>query len=215
MAEKEQVDRLSSYEADDKEALLHLKKIRREKCIKCCSCVAALMLVQAIVIIILAFTVFRVKDPIIKVNSVTVTRIDLINGTIPRPGTNMSVIADVSVKNPNVASFKHGNTTSSLYYRGTLVGEARGPPGQSKARRTTRMNITVDIITDRLTSNPNLKSDVGSGLLTMSSFSRVGGRVKIMKIIKRNVIVTMNCTTTVNISTQAILKQQCKRHVKL
>ncbi|KAK9279434.1 hypothetical protein L1049_013113 [Liquidambar formosana] len=219
MVEREQVrplapatDRLSS---DDDEAVLHLKKIRRKNCIRCCGCIAALMLIQAIVIVILIFTVFRVKDPIIKMNGVTVTKLDLINGTTPRPGTNMSIIADVSVKNPNVASFKYSNTTTSLYYHGTLVGEARGPPGQAKARRTMRMNITVDIITDRLMSNPNLNSDVASGLLSMSSYSRIGGRVKIMKIIKKHVTVKMNCTLTVNISSQAIQEQKCKRHVDL
>ncbi|PSS26304.1 Late embryogenesis abundant protein [Actinidia chinensis var. chinensis] len=219
MAEKEHVKPLAPASvrpsSDDEEAALYLKKIHRKKCIKCCGCVLAFLLIQIIVVIILIFTVFKVKDPIINLNGVTVEKIDLIEGTTtPRPGSNMTLMTDVSVKNPNVASFKYGNTTTTLYYRGTVIGEAHGPPGRSRARRTARMNITVDIIMDRLTSHPSLKSDMGNGILPMTSFTRVGGRVK-MLIIKRHVVVKMNCTMTINITSRAIQEQKCKRKVKL
>lgn len=95
------------------------------------------------------------------------------------------------------------------------MGEARGPPGRAKARRTLRMNVTIDVITARVISSPDFVTDLGSGLLTMSSFSRVPGQVKILNLIKRHVVVKMNCTTTFNISTQAIKEQSCKRKVKL
>lgn len=216
MVEPEQVrplapaaDRPSS---DDEEAALHLKKLRQRKCIRCCGCIAAVLLIPIIVIIILIFTVFRVKGPIIKMNGVKVTRLELINGTVPKPGVNMSLIADISVKNPNVASFKYVNTTTTLYYHGQLVGEARSPPGRAKARRTVRMNVTVDIIPDRLMSNPNLNSDFSSGVLTFSTYSRVPGKMKIV-IVKKHITVKMNCSMTVNISSTAIQTQKCKRDV--
>ncbi|TKY45814.1 Late embryogenesis abundant protein [Spatholobus suberectus] len=148
-------------------------------------------------------------------NGVKITKLELVNTITPKPGANMSLIADVSVKNPNVASFRYSNTTTSLYYRGVMVGEARGPPGRAKARRTIRMNVTVDVITDRIISIPDFGTDLGSGLLTMCSFSRVPGQVKILNLFKRHVVVKMNCSTTFNISTRAIKEQSCQRKVKL
>ncbi|PIN13679.1 hypothetical protein CDL12_13700 [Handroanthus impetiginosus] len=198
--------------SDDEESAA-VTKVRRRRWLKCCGCVTAILLIQAIVIVILIFTVFKVKDPIIRMNGVTVQSLDLINGTTPRPGSNMSIIADVSVKNPNFASFKYKNTTTTLFYRGTVIGDAHGPPGSARARRTMRMNVTVDIITDRLLTQPNLSSDINSGLLTISSYTRVGGKVKI--IFKKHVTVTMNCSMTVNITSRAIQQQKCKRKVKL
>ncbi|KAB1219515.1 hypothetical protein CJ030_MR3G012311 [Morella rubra] len=219
MVEKEQVGPLAPAtfrnSIDDDETSLPIRKIKRKRCIKCCGCIAALMAIQAVVIVILIFTVFRGKDPIIKMNGVTITRLELINNTIPKPGVNMSLTADVSVKNPNVASFKYRNTTTTLFYHGAVVGEARVPPGQAKPRRTMQMNISVDIITDRLLSSPNLQADVESGLLTMSSYSKIPGRVKMLSIIKKHVVVKMNCTMTVNISSRAIQNQKCKRKVNL
>ncbi|KAK6142776.1 hypothetical protein DH2020_023124 [Rehmannia glutinosa] len=170
---------------------------------------------QATVVVILIFTVFKVKDPVIRMNDVTVERLDLISGTTtPRPGSNMTLNADVSVKNPNYASFRYQNTTTTLYYRGAVIGEARGPPGRAKARRTMRMNVTVDVITDRVLNQPDLGSDINSGLITMSSYTVVGGRVKIF-VVKKHVTVRMNCSMTVNITSRAIQQQKCKRKVKL
>ncbi|XP_010261404.1 PREDICTED: late embryogenesis abundant protein At1g64065-like [Nelumbo nucifera] len=205
-------DRVSS---DEEEATHYSKKLRQKRCIKCCGFITALVLIQAVTIIVLAFTVFRVRDPEIKMNGVTIDRLDLVNGTVPRPGVNMSLTADVSVKNPNFASFKYGNTSTTLYYRGTVIGEARNPPGHARARRTMRMNVTVDVITDRLMNNSNLQNDISSRMLTMSSYTRIGGRVNILKLVKRHVNVKMNCTMSVNLTSQAIQEQKCKRHVKL
>ncbi|KAI6707721.1 hypothetical protein NL676_010683 [Syzygium grande] len=218
MIERDQVWPLApsgSLRSDQDEASVYAKNVRKQRFVKCCGCVTALMLIQGVVIVILAFTVFRVKDPVIKMNGVTITRLELINGTIPKPGVNMSLIADVSVKNPNVGSFKYSNTTTTLYYHGSVVGEARGPPGKSRARRTMRMNISVDIITDTLLSSPNLNADMNLGLLPLSSYSRVPGRVNMLNIFKKHVTVKMNCTMAVNISTKSIQEQKCKRHVKL
>lgn len=222
MVDREQVRPLAPHldgrlsSDDDETASRLMKKIRRTKYIKCCGCMTGLFLVIAVVIVILIFTVFRVKDPKIKLNGFTIIKLELVNGTIPKPGINITLLADISVKNPNVASFKYSNTTTSLYYRGDLVGEARGPPGRAKARRTMRMNITLDLITDRLLSNPNLRADAaGSGLLTMDSYSRIGGRVNILNVFKKHVTVKMNCSMTVNISSQGIYDQKCKRKVDL
>ncbi|KAL3517223.1 hypothetical protein ACH5RR_024125 [Cinchona calisaya] len=192
------------------------RDINNRRCIKCCGAITAILLIQATIIIILIFTVFKVKDPVIKLNGVTVNKLELLNGTTtPKPGSNMTLTADVSVKNPNYATFKYKNTTTTLFYRGTVIGEARGPPGKSKARRTMRMNITIDFIMDRLTNHPMLNSDVGSGLLPMSSFTRVGGRVNMVGIVKKHVVVKMNCSIAVNITSRTIQDQKCKRKVKL
>ncbi|XP_027907504.1 late embryogenesis abundant protein At1g64065 [Vigna unguiculata] len=201
--------------SEEDETSLHTKKQAHKKLIKRCACPLIFLLLLAIVIIVLIFTVFRVKDPVITMNGVTITKLELSNTMALRTRSNMSLVADVSVKNPNVASFRYSNTTTSLFYHGVMVGEARGPPGRAKARRTMRMNVTIDVITDRVVSTPGFTMDLGSGLMTMSSFSRVPGQVKILNLIKRHVVVKMNCSTTFNISSQAILEQRCIRKVKL
>ncbi|XP_041995890.1 late embryogenesis abundant protein At1g64065-like [Salvia splendens] len=186
--------------SSDDEAAATPVNHRRRRLLRCCACVGAVLLIQAVVIVILIFTVFKVKDPdpVIRLNGVTVDRLDLINGTTtPQPGSNMSLTADVSVQNPNYASFRYPEMTSSLYYRGTEIGEARGPAGKARARRTARMNVTVEVIADRVTGQPELGSDINSGMLTLGSYTVVGGKVKIL-MVKKHDRITMNCSLTVN-----------------
>lgn len=95
-----------------------------------------------------------------------------------------------------------------------MIGEARGPPGKSKARRTMQMNITVHIITSRLITHPMLTDDISGGLLPMTTYTRVGGRVKILKLIDKYIVVKMNCSMSVNTTSRTIQDQKCKRKVQ-
>ncbi|KAK1325821.1 hypothetical protein QJS10_CPA01g02253 [Acorus calamus] len=170
-----------------------------------CGCVAAIV---GVVILVLALTVFKVREPIITMNSVNVQRF--------HPNKlNLTVIADVSFKNPNAVSFRYGNTTTTISYRGSTIGEVPGPPGVAPAHRTKRMNLTMDVLGDKLLESPNLLTDVGAGSLGVGSLTIIGGRVKILGFIKHHVDVILNCSYTFNISTQSIPDHSCHQHVKL
>ncbi|XP_010669746.2 uncharacterized protein LOC104886903 [Beta vulgaris subsp. vulgaris] len=187
----------------------------------CAMCTLLLLIIIiTIIVVILMLTIFKVKDPIMTLNKITLkvnlsTTTNGGSGFRPVGPSNISMTADVSVKNPNRATFKFSNTTSSIYYRGIMVGLAHGPPGEARARRTMRMNVTVEIITERIILAPNLSRDIGFGLFSMDTYTRVPGRVKLLLIIKRNVVVEMNCTVAYNITSQEIQDQSCKRHVAL
>ncbi|CAI9094197.1 OLC1v1029891C1 [Oldenlandia corymbosa var. corymbosa] len=196
------------------------KKKNREninsKCIKWCGCITALLLILAVVALVLKFTVLHIKDPVLKVNSVTIQGLKVGGalGSNPLlPGTNLTLISDVSVKNPNFASFKFDNTTTSVYYGGKIVGEALTPAGIAKARKTVRLNVTVDVLVDQIWTVPRLGSDLLAGVLPVSSYTKISGKVKILKIVKKGVVVRMNCTMNIDIRSQSITDQNCKRHV--
>ncbi|CAH8266128.1 unnamed protein product [Arabidopsis lyrata] len=201
------------------ESASNIKNTRRRKNrIKCLICVIATSIILITIVLTLVFTVFRVKDPIIKMNGVMVNGLDSVTGInqVQLLGTNISMIVDVSVKNPNMASFKYSNTTTDIYYKGTLVGEAHGLPGKARPHRTSRMNLTVDIMIDRILSDPGLGRELTrSGLVNMWSYTRVGGKVKILGIVKKHVTVKMNCTMAVNITGQAIQDVDCKKKIDL
>ncbi|KAF7826109.1 late embryogenesis abundant protein [Senna tora] len=187
----------------------------RRRRLKCCGCVTIFLLLLIILIIILIFTVFKVKDPKIKMNGIEVTNLDLNVNSRLQIRANMSLVADMSIKNPNAASFKFGNTTTTIYYHDTAVAEVRGPPGRAKARGTARMNVTVDVMADRLVGSSDFLREVSGGSLMMNSYSVVPGRVNVMNIVKKHVVVKMNCTITIDISTKSIKDMICKHKVKI
>ncbi|KAJ1381400.1 Late embryogenesis abundant protein [Sesbania bispinosa] len=174
---------------------------------QCVFLLALLLLLAALLIGVAILTVFHVKDPNMQINNVKDAKFN--------PIGNTTLIADVSMKNPNFASFEYSNTTTTLYYRGIMVGEERGPPGKAKARHTLRMNTTMNVITPRIVSSPYFKKDLHSGVFTMSSFSRVPGKVNILNLFKQHVVVTTDCITTFSIFSQEIKKHICMWNVKI
>ncbi|KAK4435415.1 hypothetical protein Salat_0704900 [Sesamum alatum] len=190
---------------------------RHGKCIKCCGCSAAVLLILATMIIILMFTILRVKDPVLEMNSVKIDGLSLLyrNAAGFHPGLNLTFAADVSIKNPNVASFKFDNTTTFVYYDGAVVGEVKSPGGQARARRTLGMNVTIDVAVDKVLEVGRFKSDFDAGIFPLSTYTRISGKVRITDMIKRSVVVKMNCTMNVNMSSQGVQDRICRRRVSL
>nr|XP_043613998.1 late embryogenesis abundant protein At1g64065-like [Erigeron canadensis] len=193
---------------------LHKQRAGFRKCTLCCGIITAMILIIAVVMLVLGFTIFHVKNPKINMNSVTIMGLDRVNLTSQLLG-NLTVVADVSVKNTNVAAFKFEKSNASLVYHDMVVGVADIPKGVAKARKTLRMNVTFDVIVAEITQNKQFGNDMATGTLPMESYTKIHGRVKIMNVIKRKVTVTMNCSISVSVTSWKIVDQDCKRRVSL
>ncbi|KAK3227918.1 hypothetical protein Dsin_007787 [Dipteronia sinensis] len=217
MADNDQVKPLAAAhhlrsDYEDHEAMSAQSDLRRKKLyIQCCGCLTVLLLIPVVVFIVLFTTVCHVKNPGMRMNSVSIQRqLEVVDGD-----QNITLLVDVQMKNPNYASFKFINATSVVYYDGVAVGEGRIPAGMAKARRTLRMNVTVDIVPAKVLMVQKLRSDnMNSETWSLSSYTRIIGKVKMLKIIKKNVVVVLNCSFTYNVSSQAI-QDSCTQRVKL
>ncbi|GAB2271764.1 hypothetical protein Dimus_006594 [Dionaea muscipula] len=164
------------------------------------------LIIIAIIITILILTVFKLKEPIVTLNHI------FLAGAIGS-GANVSLIMDVSVKNPNPESFMFSHTNTNVYYRGVMVGQGHGPPSKAEGKRTLRMNVTMAVMTERLLGVPELGHDLISRLLTLESYTNVPGRVWLVGIFWKHIVLRINCTVGINISSQAIHDQDCKSHI--
>lgn len=198
---------------DEDEALsMEMKKYHNRTCLKWCGCVSALILILAMIMLILIFTAFHIKDPILKMNSVMIQGVVDNGSSTLSPRTNLTFIEGFSVKNPNVASFKYDRVNTILYYEGIVLAEATTPPGLAKARRTIPVNITIVVLVDDRIPN-DLRN--GRALLPVSSYTEISGKVKISNIIKKHVLVKMNCTMTVDLRNWSARDQNCKKKVSI
>ncbi|XP_022146047.1 uncharacterized protein LOC111015350 [Momordica charantia] len=216
MAEKEQVKPLAAFPPgqsrsdDDDRFLLSPAKLRLQthKYIKCCGCFAALLLILAVVGIVLSFTVLHIKNPNIEIDTLSFSN----SGS----DGEMIIVASVSVKNPNVASFKYSKTTTKIYYGGKVIGEGETPAGEAKAKETMKMNVTVAIGLEKIDDVSSLMKDLNSGSsLNINSYTKIPGRVKILGFIKKNLLVRMNCSMTYNTRSQTIQGENCNQPVEV
>ncbi|XP_057513883.1 uncharacterized protein LOC130795687 [Actinidia eriantha] len=181
-----------------------------------CLAVIALIVVLVLVMVILGLTVFKAKRPVNTVNSVALKDFD-VSVDIARLRVNLNVTLDVnlSVKNPNKVGFKYTNSTAVLKYRGQVVGEAPIPASKISAGQTSTMNLTLTLLADRLISNSNVYSDVISGTLPLSTFTRISGKVNILSVIKIHVVSYTSCDLSINVLNRSVASQTCHYKTKL
>ncbi|CAH9106696.1 unnamed protein product [Cuscuta europaea] len=192
------------------------KDRRLRKCVMCGGCCCATTLIIILVVIILALTVFRVKDPTIRMDSVRIDGLSSLTTTqnILNPNVNLTLFTGISVKNPNRASFRFDEATTSLVYDGRVVGEAKSPPGNARARRTLTMNVTVNVMVQNLVSASRLPRDLLAGKMPVALSTTIHGKAKVV-IIKKSVTVRMNCTMSFDLSSQNIENLDCSKKVSL
>ncbi|KAI3933552.1 hypothetical protein MKX01_032657 [Papaver californicum] len=214
MAEDEEIRSLSptnnQFNSQENGENAKSLKLRRKNYVKCCGLCAVSVLIVVAVFLTLLFTLF-LRDPEIKMNNLMVVELKLISGTtLPDPKFNVSLVADVSMKNPNAATFKYSNSTTVLYYRENQIGEIPIPPGKAKPRRTQQMDLPFELDTARLYSTPDIQRDAISGVLDMTSKTRVIGKMKIFGFTKNNIVVKMDCKMSFNLTSLSIQDQKCK-----
>lgn len=203
----------------DAEDFLALKKKQRRR--RCCAFFFVGSLVVVLIpVVTLALMVFRSKDPNIILNSTTLKSmgysIDLV--TLKPRLMNATVLSQMSIKNPNKgASFKFGDSTALIKYSGLTLGQAAIPAGEIEADKTAHMNVTVTIFIGDLMMNSNSALLAGgmSGNITLTSSARVPGRINVLHIIRRHVVVYSSCNITVNLATRLSQVDHCARHMKL
>ncbi|CAA6665944.1 unnamed protein product [Spirodela intermedia] len=201
------------------------KPSRRRRCaICCCVCCGVSVVILGIVILILALTIFKVKDPVLTLNSVAFSGVDvsLFSQSGRQVPVNATMNADISIKNPNAASFRFRNSTTVFYHDGKEVGVAYAPNGNARAHRTVRFNATVDVFAEKavaiLTTNLSKTLQLLGGNsvnINLRSFTEVDGRVNLWGLYKKNLEVKMNCTMTLEyaLAAQVISNKDCRATV--
>uniref|UniRef100_A0A0D9V5D1 Late embryogenesis abundant protein LEA-2 subgroup domain-containing protein n=1 Tax=Leersia perrieri TaxID=77586 RepID=A0A0D9V5D1_9ORYZ len=177
--------------------------LRRRRCVIWCGgCCVTSAVVIGIVILALALTVFKVKDPELTMNRVTLEDFggDLRDTEQRQLSVNATLNADISLKNPNVASFRFDRSETEFYYAGETVGVAYAPDGEVGADRTVRMNVTLDVLADRISPNVNLTDLIFGQDYNLTSYTAISGRVNVLGIYKRNLDIKMNCSITLEVS---------------
>ncbi|KAL7589133.1 uncharacterized protein LOC111885768 [Lactuca sativa] len=202
--EKKDEQPLTTIVADDK----HRRKRKRRRCI--CLSVIAVIVLLALIILILALTVFKAKKPVTSVNSIAISDFDVsVNLLPPRVSLNISLDLDISIKNPNKVGVKYRNSSAILLYKDKDIGEVPIPAGEIGSDDTKRLNLTLTVFADRLLTNFDVYSDVISGSLPVSTYTKISGKARILNMFNIHISSVSSCDLNIDISNRRISNQTC------
>lgn len=206
---------------DDEDIDVHhsLKRKRRRRFMKnICLGLIAVILVVVLILLILALTVFKAKRPVPTVNSLSLDHLDF-DLDIPRLQVHLNITLRVhlSIKNPNKVGFSYTNSSALLKYKADqVIGQVPIPAGKIKSDGTTPMNLTLTVMADRLLSDSNVYSDVISGTLPLTTYTRIKGKVRILKLFTIHLVSYSTCDLTINVrGGGSLANQNCRYKTKL
>ncbi|XWS38296.1 hypothetical protein CRYUN_Cryun19dG0119600 [Craigia yunnanensis] len=190
--------------------MLESEKYKKMKNMKCYAYIIAGVVLQTIIILVFALTVMRIKTPSIRLRSVAVQNLNY-NASGVVPHFNMTMIMEIAVKNTNFGHFRFDNTTANITFGSVVVGHGEIIKSRASARKTKRMNVTVDIGSSSAISDENeLSTELSSGTLTLTGVAKLRGKVTLMKVMKKRKTAEMNCTMTVNLISHAVQDLDCE-----
>ncbi|KAH7853942.1 hypothetical protein Vadar_008345 [Vaccinium darrowii] len=212
MAEKEQqqADPLANgYARSDTEAATaNSEELRRQKRKKWLIYGIAFVVFQTAIIVVFSLTVMKVKTPKFRVRSASYNTFE-----VPQPANNSFAInmdAQFGVKNTNFGPYKYDSATVYFYYNDIQVGSAVIPKSKANFLSTKKINVEVDLSSANVSSNGDLATALNSGILPLTSKSRLNGKVELMLIFKKKKSVDMSCTMDVHISSRELQNVKCK-----
>ncbi|KAE8715022.1 hypothetical protein F3Y22_tig00110187pilonHSYRG00438 [Hibiscus syriacus] len=197
-------------------AAVNIDRKHRHKCRNICFATMGVLLFFIILIVILIFTVFKPKNPVTTINSVTLAGLKLsLDLTKFQVLFNATLDVDLSIKNSNKVGFKYADSTAYLNYRGQKVGEAAIPAGTISADDTATMILTMTVMADRFISDSNFLGDVWGGELPLNTFAEVSGKVNVLNLFKIHVVSTASCDIIVFLSNSTVADQNCNYNYEL
>ncbi|KAB1215397.1 hypothetical protein CJ030_MR4G025313 [Morella rubra] len=200
MADELPFARSRIYQRSNEEIAM-FRQIKKERSNKCFVYVFAGIVIMSIVALVFALIVLRPRTPHVNLMSVTAKNLRY-NGAASSPSLNSTLVAEMTVHNINFGRFEFENSTMSVLYGSLDVGDGKIGPGSVRARESQRMNVTVEVRSDRV-------SDIEAGMLKLNCYAELSGRVRLLHIIKKRKTADMNCAMTLNLTSGAFQDLQC------
>ncbi|XP_028806135.1 late embryogenesis abundant protein At1g64065-like [Neltuma alba] len=176
---------------------------RRQKI--CCGVTAIVVILLVVVLVVLFLTVFKPKEPIIIIQPVKLEGFVFVASPDSKLELNVTLGVVATVKNRNHGSFTYQDSTATVSYRGSLVGEA--PINGDTVPDHGELNVSTSLAVqaDEVLKNGNFRDDYfNKGVLNFTSASTLQGKVKILKIIKKKATSLSTCYVSVFVKTNTI-----------
>ncbi|KAK4255360.1 hypothetical protein QN277_008369 [Acacia crassicarpa] len=182
-----------------------------KRSLKICLAVSMVFLVLlAAVIVTLAFTIFKPKDPEISVKTM---------GFPLSPGLtgNVTVNMTVTIVNRNYASFTYENSNGQVNFEDVLLGEVPMETRSIPARTTVNFNTSADLMIGKLIKDPKfLVQVVANGTVVLRSTAILPGKVTALKIFKKKATVYNTCDIPIHVASLTKgVESRCVSKIKM
>lgn len=181
----------------------------------CCGVTVLLFIIVIAVLVALSLTVLKPKQPQVTPLPVSLEKFELVQGLPPILNATLGI--GVTISNRNYGSFKYGDSTAFISYRGNVVAEAPIEHDTIPSRGKHTISTSTEISSDKFLSNPYFLTDVLVGNLNFTSSSTMHGKVRVFEFLKIKATTFTTCDIAVFFHDLAKINisSSCRSHIDL
>lgn len=181
--------------------------------IKICLGACVVVIIVAIVIVTLALTIFKTRDPVVDVNLVGLKKLPIYD-FFPGMATNVSLDTVITMGNPNYANFKFRNSNGYVNYANTIVGEVPIRAALIPARSTITVKAKTNFMIQKLIQETQFFNHILDGPSNFTSTTILHGKAIVLKFIKLKATTYTSCNISVNVTSMRA-HSKCVSKIKL
>ncbi|KAL1532284.1 hypothetical protein AAHA92_32313 [Salvia divinorum] len=187
------------------------RELRRRKRKRCLIYLLLLAVFKIGIILLLTLTVMRTRSPKFRVSSAEFGAFTYSSSSAAAgPSFDITLYAELAVKNTNFGRYKFDSTTVYFSYNGAVVGSASVPGWSARARSTRRIRVQVELSSAGLADRVQVKSDLEAGVLPLNSRAALEGKVEVLQVFKRRKTAEMDCFLAINLVQRSIAYLSCQ-----
>nr|XP_043630843.1 late embryogenesis abundant protein At1g64065 [Erigeron canadensis] len=188
------------------------KKRKHEESSKCLVYLLAAVVFAGVIFLIFGSVFLRVVNPKLRLTSVEIQNFQS-GATNTSQSLNVTMLTRVTVINGNFGRYDFENCNAVVLYRGVTIGSGDVSGGKVGARTRESMSVTMRIGTENLnvtdSSIFNNNNSSNTEVVEISSYAKMTGRVRVMKIVDRRKTIEMNCTMELNLVRRSVRISLC------
>ncbi|CAJ1927606.1 unnamed protein product [Sphenostylis stenocarpa] len=186
-----------------------------KKSSKCLVYTLAIFVAILFVCLIFAFVTFRLGDPKIEFKSARLmqksssTNYRNVSSTSP---FNVTIIARVSLTNPNLGSFHYGTSTVSVLYgtSSVRVGASKLKGATLEAKETKEMDLTIHMrFGKKVLVKEDAPNNIHSDMFKLRSYAKLSGTLHVLNMLKKRKTIQMSCILNLNFTSFSTQHFQC------
>ncbi|MCD7462457.1 hypothetical protein HAX54_048566 [Datura stramonium] len=184
------------------------KELRGKKRKKFLAYAALFTLFQIAVILFSSLYIMKVRTPKFRMHSAKFDH--LVTKNAENASFNITMNAELGVKNANFGPYNYRNSTIYFYYNSMSIGEALFSQGKAGFKSSKTFNVIVNLLSkDVLPKDSKLRNDLNSGTLILTSKSKLEGKVNLMFVIKKKKSTEMDCTISIGLTGKVVRDIKC------
>ncbi|KAM6586739.1 hypothetical protein CsatA_009344 [Cannabis sativa] len=166
------------------------RKMPRKRIIQCIA-FAAFVVLLIVVILVFIVVVFRFKTPKFRLREALIKSSSIASSfttnNTEKYSVNLLLDAEFTINNRNYGRFKYEPGSVVFSYRGFVLGRAFIDDGRVRGRSSEKINAVVVLNSAGLDgrAESQLGRDVEAGVLTLTSYAELEGKVRVLGIKKK------------------------------